>query len=43
MLGSGLKRRIKKIIDVAVRVLYIEMPNVFVVFMLRVFVAVQSQ
>ena len=43
VLCSGLERRIKKVIDVAVRVLYIDVRNVFVVFMLRVFVAVQSQ
>ena len=43
VLRSGLERRIKKIIDVAMRVLYIDVRNVFVVFMLRVLVAVQCQ
>ena len=43
MLRGGLKRRVKKIIDMAVRVLYIDVGNVFVVLMLRVFVAVQGQ
>ena len=43
MLRSWLKRRIEKIIDVAMRVLYIEMRYVFVVSVSGVFVAVQSQ
>jgi len=40
MLRSGLERRIKKIVDVAVRVFYIEVRNLFVLFMLRVLVVV---
>lgn len=43
MLRYGLERGIKKIIDVAVRVLYINVRYVFVVLVLGVFVAVQGQ
>ena len=43
MLKSVLERGIEKVIDVAVRVLYIDVGYVFVVFANGMLVAVQSQ
>ena len=43
ILRCGLKWRIKKIIDMAMRVLYIDVRYIFVVRMNGMFVAVQSQ